>query len=236
MVAAPLWLWYTEFDSGLAGERIMKSSSTSLLTSEARHCDLVITLAALIALDALLLWQSPAEQTLGQVVKLVYLHGALIRASLIGFVVAGLLGLLWLIVRKAGLLHWLVALLRATALVWIIYLLSSMVVTYLAWGVAIAWGEPRVMATIRVTLAVAIILIVTEIAKLPALTAIGSLLLGIVAIVVTQSVGVIRHPIDPIGTSSSIAIRLFYAGIVVTTVAILGVSAALFHRRFGSDK
>jgi len=214
----------------------MKSSSASLPTSDICRYDLGITLVALVALAALLLWQSPAEQTLGEVVKLVYLHGALIRASLIGFVVAGLLGLLWLIVRKAGPLHWLVALLRATALVWVIYLLSSMVVTYLAWGVAIAWDEPRVMATIRVTLAVAIILIVTEVAKSPALTAIGSLLLGVVAIVVTQSVGVIRHPIDPIGTSSSIAIRLFYAGIVVTTVAILGVSAAMFHRRLSSGK
>ena len=188
-------------------------------------------LIGLIVLDGILLWLSPAEQTLGQVVKLVYIHGALISACMLGFVVAGVLGVIWLIVRKAGLMHWLMALQRATALTWVIYLISSMWVTYMAWGVAIAWGEPRVAATLRVTLAVAVILVVTELVRTPLLTAIGNVLQGIVVIVIIQSAGVIRHPVDPIGTSTSAGIKWFYAGIMVTTVALLGVIAALFHRR-----
>jgi len=192
-------------------------------------------LIGLLILDGLLLWLSPAEQTLGQVVKLVYLHGALISTCMIGFIVAGILGLIWFIVRKTVLLRWLMALQRATAVTWVIYLLSSMWVTYMAWGVAIAWGEPRVAATIRVTLTVAVILIVTEIVKMPLLTAAGNALLGIVVMVIIESAGVIRHPIDPIGASNSASIQWFYAGIMLTTIAALGALIALIHRRTRPD-
>ena len=186
-------------------------------------------LIGLILLNGLLLWLAPAEQTLGKVIKLVYIHGALIGACMLGFVVAGLLGLAWLLARRAGLWRWMLALQRATAMTWVIYLLSSMWVTYAAWGVAIAWGEPRVAATLRVTLAVAVILAVTEIVKSPLLTAAGNALLGVAAIVIIQSAGVIRHPIDPIGASTSAGIQGFYAGIMWSTIAVLGVIAALFH-------
>jgi hypothetical protein len=41
--------------------------------------------AGLLILLAVLLWLSPAEQTLGQAVKLVYLHGALVRTAMVIF-------------------------------------------------------------------------------------------------------------------------------------------------------
>jgi hypothetical protein len=192
-----------------------------------RRAWLIGALLALLALEALLFWLSPAEQTLGQVVKMVYLHGALIRVSLIGFAIAGLLGALWMIVRRAELMRWLISLQRTLVGVWLVYAASSVVVTYLAWGVAIAWGEPRVMATIRVTIAVLAIFLVTEIAGLPALTAIANAMLALVALFATQSAGVINHPIDPIGGSSSVAIRVFYAGIVIVMLAIVTDIVAL---------
>lgn len=192
---------------------------------------LAVLLIALILLDAMLLWLAPAEQTLGQVVKLVYLHGALISASMLGFVVAGALGLVWLFARRGSVLHWMMSLQRAAALTWLIYLISSVWVTYLAWGVAIAWGEPRVEATLRVTLAVVVILIVTEIVKMPLLTAVGNALLAIVTILVIQSAGVIRHPVNPIGTSASAGIKWFYAGIVATTISVVGIGTALLRGR-----
>jgi hypothetical protein len=193
-------------------------------------------LAGLIALEGVLLWLSPAEQKLGQVVKLVYLHGALIRAGLAGFVVAAALSLAYLIARRAGLYLWLLAAQRATLLTWVVYVLSSMAVTYLTWGVAIAWGEPRVMTTIRISVAALLIFLVTELLKQPLLTAAGTFLLGAVALWATQSAGVIRHPIDPIGGSSSATIKLFYAGIVgvmlllVATVTLLLRAAAAGRR------
>jgi hypothetical protein len=188
-------------------------------------------LVGLIAVEALLLVSSPAEQTLGQVVKLVYLHGALIRAGLLSFVVAGLLGLVYLAVRRPGVYAWLVAVQRGAFAVWIVYALSSMLVTYMTWGVAIAWSEPRVMATIRVTVAVLVVFAVTEILRLPALTALGNVLLAGFTLWATQSASVIRHPIDPIGASSSAAIRGFYAAIVVVMLTIVALIVVLLRAR-----
>jgi len=190
-----------------------------------------LALIALVVVEALLLWLAPAEQTLGQVVKLVYLHGALICACLAGFAVAGLLGLAYLAVRRAGLYRWLVALQRGVLVTWIVYSLSSMAVTYAAWGVAIAWGEPRVLANIRVTVAVLVIFAVSEIVRLPALTALGNIVLAGFALWATQSASLIRHPVDPIGTSSSVAIRGFYAAIVAVMLAIVASIVVLLRAR-----
>ena len=55
--------------------------------------------AGLLGLLVLLVLLSPAETQLGDVVKLVYVHGALIWTGLIAFSIAGVLGLLALVVR-----------------------------------------------------------------------------------------------------------------------------------------
>jgi hypothetical protein len=186
-------------------------------------------LAAGVLLDALLIWAAPAERTLGQVVKLVFLHGALVRSCMLGFLAAGLLALAWLVRRHDALMRWLTAVQRATALVWLLYLFSSMIVTYLAWGELIAWGEPRVRSTIYVTLLLAAVL-TAEWAPAPGVRALANLFLAAGALYLIGSTGVIRHPLNPIGTSPSAAIRLSYAGIVlVTAVCHALVAGLLYH-------
>ncbi|MDH7489962.1 MAG: hypothetical protein QHH80_10700, partial [Anaerolineae bacterium] len=105
----------------------------------------------LIALAALLIL-SPSEKTLGDVVKLVYLHGALVRTGLLAFTAAGALGLAALLAHSDRVARWGEAVGHTALVVWTAYVLSSMVVTYLAWGVAIAWGEPRVRASAHIFL------------------------------------------------------------------------------------
>ena len=63
-------------------------------------------LIAIIILSAILLWLAPAEQTLGQGIKVVYLHVALIWTGMTGMVLAGLLGLAVLISGRFGLEKW----------------------------------------------------------------------------------------------------------------------------------
>jgi hypothetical protein len=60
----------------------------------------MIFAALLLALGVLLVL-SPAEATLGSVVKIVYLHGAMQRVSLYAFVIAGVLGVADLSLRGA---------------------------------------------------------------------------------------------------------------------------------------
>ena len=184
-------------------------------------------LAAGILLDALLLWAAPAERILGQVVKLVFLHGALIRSCSLGFLAAGLLALAWLVRRPNGLLGWITALQRANALMWSLYLLSSMVVTYLAWGELIAWGEPRVQSTLYMTALLTLAFLAAELRPAPFVRALANLALAVGALYLIQSTGVIRHPLNPIGSSPSAVIRLSYAGIVLVTTACHAAIAGL---------
>ncbi len=186
-------------------------------------------LAAGVLLDALLIWTAPAERTLGHVVKLVFFHGALIRSCTLGFLAAGLLALTWLVRRQTALMCWLTALQRVTALIWLLYLLSSTAVTYLAWGELIAWGEPRVRSTIYATILLAAALVTAESVPAPDVRALANLVLAAGAVYLIGSTGVIRHPLNPIGTSPSADIRLSYVGIVLVTVLCHAFAAGLLY-------
>jgi hypothetical protein len=178
----------------------------------------------------LVLWVllAPAESRLGSVIKLVYLHGALVWAGLLTFSVAGVMGLLALLLRmtapsSARTAFWLRgarAAGLAALLVWVVYVLSSMAVTGLTWGQLIAWGEPRVRATAGILLAALVLAVIVRLADQPELTALAQVLMGFAPWVVVSRAQAIRHPVDPIGGSTSPSIQGFYLLIVVTVVAL----------------
>ncbi len=111
------------------------------------HKRALIAAAVLLAAGALLLFLLPDEKTLGPVVKVVVLHGALVQAGLYAFLAAGILGLAWLVTRRDGVFAWCTATQKTAIVVWIAYVLSSMVATWMAWGQWIAWDEPRVRSS-----------------------------------------------------------------------------------------
>ncbi|HSJ54669.1 MAG TPA: hypothetical protein VLC52_13095 [Anaerolineae bacterium] len=171
---------------------------------------------------------APAESRLGSVVKLVYVHGALVWAGLLTFSLAGVLGLVALLLRLAGpstgrSAPWLRGARAAgvaALVVWIVYVLSSMAVTGLTWGQWIAWGEPRVQATAAILAAALVLNVVVHLADHPDLTALAQVLMGIAPWVVVSRAQAIRHPVDPIGGSTSTSIQGFYLLIVVTVAAL----------------
>jgi hypothetical protein len=95
-----------------------------------------------------------------------------------------------------------------------------MVVTYMAWGVAIAWGEPRVMASGQILLAALAFWGVSVFMQHWRATAALNAILGALAWILTRSAGVVIHPVDPIGGSSSVAIQSFYAAIVACVILL----------------
>jgi hypothetical protein len=194
---------------------------------------LLIGLAALLAL---LLWLSPAEQTLGQVVKLVYLHGALVRTAVLIFAASLPVNLVALAKRAGGWSTWGKALAWTAILAWLAHTLFSMVTTYAAWGVFIAWGEPRTRFTFSLAaIAVVIAGVATMVGNARfsalALAALAGLTLGLL-----PGQGIVQHPLDPIGTSPSVAIQAFYAAILVVSLAIGGLLAVWLQARLGSGK
>jgi hypothetical protein len=190
-----------------------------------------IVFAALALIIALLVWFSPAEQTLGDVVKLIYLHGALARTGLAAFGAAGLLGLAALIAPRPALEAWSDAAAKAALGVWIIYALSSMISTYMAWGVLIAWNEPRVVASVQVLAAALLLAWANYFVDHPRFTAVTNLLMGVLAWWLTQRAAVIRHPLNPIGQSDSAAIKGFYIALLLACFALAAFVAHWFRQR-----
>jgi hypothetical protein len=184
---------------------------------------LAVLLLALLAVWVVL---APAEARLGNVVKLVYVHGALVWVGLATFSVAGVLALVALIVRRPIWYHGTQAAGTAALLVWLVYVISAMVVTGLTWGQVVAWNEPRVRATGLILAAAVLLNIVARLVDLPDFSAAVNLVMGVVPWVVVRRAGAIRHPVDPIGGSESAAIQLFFVLIVLTVAGLASTLVA----------
>jgi heme exporter protein C len=178
-----------------------------------------ILLAACAALALLILALMPAEKTLGQVIKIVYLHGALSRAGMLGFAAAGVFAGTYLIQPRPQFIRWAEALLISGLGFWIAHFLVSMPATRLTWGPWIAWGEPRVTMTLQIAAAGLIVLGVSALLKEPKFTATAIVLLAVTIAIMAARTGVLRHPLDPIGTSPSAALRFIYLLLLLPIVS-----------------
>jgi hypothetical protein len=76
-------------------------------------------------------------------VKLVYLHGALVRTAMVLFAISLPVNFVALLGGRVAWLAWGKALTWTAVAIWLIHTLVSTITTYAAWGVLIAWFEPR---------------------------------------------------------------------------------------------
>jgi hypothetical protein len=178
-----------------------------------------------VVLAVLILWAMPAEKTIGQVIKIVYLHGALSRAGMIGFILAGLFGLAYLIRPKQALGQWSRALIISGWAFWTAHFVVSMPATRLTWGPWVAWGEPRVTMTLQVLAAGLLVILVSGLVRDLRFTAGANLLFAIAFGVLAARTGVLRHPLDPIGSSPSALLRLVYLALLVPIVGCMALVA-----------
>ena len=185
-----------------------------------------LPLLAVGLLALLMVWVAlaPDEARLGNLVKLVYVHGALVWVGLVTFSVAGGLGLVALVVRRPMWYHGTWAAGLAALVIWIVYIVSAMAVTGLTWGQMIAWNEPRVRATGLILVAAVVLAIVARLVDGGAaprdFTAVVNMVMAIVPWVVVRQAEVIRHPVNPIRGSESAAIQGFYVLIVLTVAGL----------------
>jgi hypothetical protein len=177
--------------------------------------------AACLLAAAVILILLPAEKTLGQVIKIVYLHGALSRAGMVGFILAAIAGLAYLVARRPALIHWSQGLMWSGWAFWAVHFIVSMPATRLTWGPWIAWGEPRVVMTLQVLVAGLVVILVSWLLQNSYFTAAANLLFGGAFLLLAVNTGVLRHPLDPIGTSPSLEFRLVYAGLLVPVIGAM---------------
>ncbi len=177
----------------------------------------------LVALLIVWILLAPSEARLGNLVKLVYLHAALVWVGLASFSVAGVLGLVALLVRRKVWYSGSQAAGIAALVVWVVYAISAVIVTGLTWGQWIAWEEPRVRATGSILIAALVLALATWLVRNRGFTAVVNVLLGIAAWTVVKQAEVIRHPVDPIGASESGAMRGYFSLIVATVAGLAAV-------------
>jgi hypothetical protein len=174
---------------------------------------LAVVLAALLAV-------SPEEETLGKVVKVVYLHGAMVRTAILLLVLALPLHLLALAGRGGAAGRWGAAATGAGTVVWMVHTVLRIVTTYAAWGILIAWNEPRTRFTFAIAAFSLLVAVAARLLQGERLAHLPPALLSASVLAIIPRLGFLQHPIDPIGRSTSAEIRCFY-------VAILAVSALI---------
>jgi hypothetical protein len=184
-----------------------------------------LLLVACSVLTLLILALMPAERTIGQVIKIVYLHGALSRAGMVGLLGAGIAAAAALVTRKPALARWTQGLLISGWAFWTAHFIVSMPATRLTWGPWIAWGEPRVTMTLQLVAAGLVVVLVSALLKDARFTAVAALLLATAVVFMAAQTGVIRHPLDPIGGSPSARLRLVYLLLLLPVIGSMALVA-----------
>lgn len=195
-------------------------------------------LAPLFTLLAILmlLFFLPPERILGDVIKLVLLHGALVRAGLIAFAIAGILGLICLVSKNPQWPRWCLATQVTALLLWIANMTSSSIATRLAWGEWIAWSEPRVWATIHVLwLATACLLLVVWLNH-RFFTGITNLIVAGLTWGLIKGASLVRHPFDPLGSSHSLTYQAMYLAMVLVLLIMAWQCVRWLHQRLQNQQ
>ena len=187
-----------------------------MIDLERRFWPLMALCALLIAIILALM---PPEKTLGQIIKIVYLHGALSRAGMVGFFAAGATGAVYLLRPRPTLARWTASLMLSGFCFWSAHFLVSIPATRLTWGPWIAWGEPRVTMTLQLAGVGLVIIAISWLLSDARFTAGANALMGIAVAVMAGRTGVLRHPLDPIGGSPSATLRFVYLLLLVPVIA-----------------
>jgi hypothetical protein len=135
-----------------------------------------------------------------------------------GLGAGGVAGVAYLLLRRLALVRWSLALALSGWGFWVAHFIVSMPATHLTWGPWIAWGEPRVTMSLQVIAAGLVVLAVDWLLANPYFTAGANALLGAAVLFLAEETGVLRHPLDPIGTSPALVFRLAYLALLIPVI------------------
>ncbi len=91
-------------------------------------------LVAMLLALFVIVWASPSEETMGDLVKIAYVHGALVRATELVFVVGGVMGALYLLRKTALAVSWSWALQKAGFIYLLLSFITSLYMMSVSWG------------------------------------------------------------------------------------------------------
>lgn len=164
----------------------------------------------------LLVLLAPEDKELGPVLKLIYLHGALIGAGFFLFTGVGLVSLISLF-RKSSDFSLLFAIEKTAIVFWVAATIAGNIASQLAWG-GIFWGEPRLQATIIIFLISIGIYFISSASENPKMISFFGIGLALSVWALMIRAGRIMHPDNPFSFSES-SIRIFF--VVITLVYLI---------------
>lgn len=165
----------------------------------------------LVLLTLVLAWLSPSEKTLGDKIKLVFLHGALTWVGMLLYTIAGLTGLIYLGTRAESWYQWTRAFYRTALLTWGAVIVVGYVSMTIIWGGF--QGEPRFIMMIGFWILAWAIYYLAGVLESPRAAAALYAGAGVALWVARIFTGKLFHPQNPIGESNVAAIKVFFAAI-----------------------
>jgi hypothetical protein len=173
----------------------------------------IITLIAIGILTAF----GPAEHSLGTHIRIVYLHGAWVWASLAAFLSAGVFGGLGLLTKRTTFHCWSNAFGRTGLIFWITYLPLSLWAMQSNWN-GLFLAEPRWRLALVFAISGILLQVGLNLAGKPSLTSALNLGYFIVLVIALLQTTNVMHPTSPILTSDAWRIQIFFFGLVLLTL------------------
>lgn len=177
-----------------------------------------VALVLILLTGFLLILLSPEDKELGAVLKLIYLHGALITAGLSLFTAAGIVGIISLFRSRMN-FRLLFAVEKTAIIFWVAATIVGDLTSVLAWG-GINPGEPRFTSTIFISLLSVSVYFISTATENPKIISVLGIGLALSVWAIMGSAGKILHPDNPFGASEP-SIRIFF---FLITLAFLAAS------------
>lgn len=171
----------------------------------------------------------PAEKTLGSNVRVVYLHGVWVWASLAVFIASALTGLIGLALRRLEWQCWSRTLGRVGLLFWITYLPLSLWAMQTNWN-GLFLAEPRWRLALVFAISGLALQIGITLVEDPALASFANLLYVSALFIALRTTQNVLHPASPILTSDSWRIKIFFGGLLLLTLLLAWQASHLAHR------
>lgn len=171
--------------------------------------------------SAALVLLAPAEATIGQGIRIVYIHVALIWSGMLLLLVAGLSGLLVLRAGPSPLAQWMQNVALVGTLFFAAGVITSLAAEIVNWG-GIAWREPRTAANLNLLAVAVIVQVVNSWLARARWRATLNALLAAAVVWTTVTTEVQLHPDNAVGDATSSGIQLAFYGLTVLCLLAAG--------------
>jgi hypothetical protein len=172
----------------------------------------------------------PAEHSLGTHIRIVYLHGAWVWASITIFFLSAVCGGVGLLSRRITFHCWSSALGRTGLFLWITYLPLSLWAMQSNWN-GLFLAEPRWRLALVFAISGVLLQVGLSLANKPVLTSILNIIYFISLVAAIQNTSNVMHPASPILNSDAWKIQVYFGSLVLLTLIAAFQIARWWYKR-----